>query len=484
MSISAALRRFRRESSGNVAMMFGLGAAAIFAATGAAVDYSRFSNARTLAATAADSAAIAGAKTRGTPAERREAARKVFEANFQASGAIGAPTVRYENIREHGSDIGFRVEAQVEVRAILGAFTGTSRQVVATKSEAKATFEEPTEVVFVLDTTASMAGGPIAQLKAATTGIIDEMARRVAQPDLLKIGVVPFAQYVNVGLANRDKPWLDVRADYQDPSWDNCRDERRALGRNNCRMVSFPAEPARPPGICYNDGRPYSCGGSPGRPARTEEVCDTIYSEPTRVCTREPGRWHRWHGCVGSRNYPLETIDGRYDVRIPGIMDVHCATPIQELTTNTAAVRTMINGLTTSGETYLPAGMIWGWRMLSPGEPLNAGAAGPGGARKFMIFVTDGRNTLSPSYPTHNGRVASTADQLTRETCANIAADRSSDIKLFTIAFEMDGLETKAILQACAARTGGEFYDATNAAALREALGKAMDTIFGVKLTH
>jgi len=484
MDVFSCWRGFKRHESGNVAIMFALAVSGMLAGAGAALDYSRYSNARAAILTAADAAAIAGAKTQGSPAAREEAARQVFEANLRTANLSGAPAVVYRDIAAQGASTGYRVEANVAVRSVLGVFTGNTSQIVATAAEATASFDEPTEIVFVLDTTDSMEGDRIEALKSAATGIIDEMSRRVSRPSLLKIGVVPFAQYVNVGLSNRSRPWLDVRSDYQEPDWDYCRDERTVTGETNCRLVNVPAVPATPASACLRDGRPRLCAGSPAQPARTDRVCDYTYSAPTRVCTREPGRWIRWNGCVGSRTYPLETMDSRYDVKIPGIMDVACATPIQELTTNVGAVRSMVTSLTTMGETYLPAGLIWGWRMLSAQEPLAAAGGGAGGARKFMILVTDGRNTLSPTYPTHNGGDVAAADRLTRETCANIAADRATGVKVFTIAFEIDGLDAKSILQDCASRTGGAFYDATNAALLREALGKAMDSIFGVKLTQ
>jgi Mg-chelatase subunit ChlD len=134
------------------------------------------------------------------------------------------------------------------------------------------------------------------------------------------------------------------------------------------------------------------------------------------------------------------------------------------------------------GETYLPAGLIWGKRMLSPGEPFSASSTP--GTRKFLILVTDGRNTKSPTYPNHDGSDGTLADQLTRETCQNIANDASNPIRVYTIAFEMNGLDTKTILQDCAARSGGQFFDATDTARLRAAFSDITGQVFGVRLTH
>lgn len=192
----------------------------------------------------------------------------------------------------------------------------------------------------------------------------------------------------------------------------------------------------------------------------------------------------RWEGCVGSRAYPLETQDARYDIKIPGVLGVTCGTPLVDLTTDLARVRSTISALETNGETYLPSGLIWGWRMLSAGEPLSTAAPATTGVRKFMVFVTDGRNTKSPNYPTHEDNDSVMADRLTRETCLNISRDSANKIRIFTIAFEVDGLESKTILQECASRTGGQFFDATNAAGLRESLTKVLEAIATVRLTQ
>jgi hypothetical protein len=248
-------------------------------------------------------------------------------------------------------------------------------------------------------------------------------------------------------------------------------------------MVTYPAQPYQPPGTCLIDGRSRPCGGSPAQPARTERVCDAVYaSTPRRVCYPSGGDWVRWNGCVGSRAYPLNTRDSDYGTRIPGIMGVTCATPIQNLTTDISSVRSTINGLTTMGETYLPSGLIWGKRMLSPGEPLSASSTP--GVRKIMVLVTDGKNTKSPTYPNHDGSDGALADQLTRETCQNIATDGANPIRVYTVAFEMDGLDTKTILQNCAARSGGQFFDATDAARLRLAFADIVNSVYAVRLTQ
>jgi Flp pilus assembly protein TadG len=485
MSIFQRLCRFGKNESGNIALLFALGVGPLLVGAGVAIDYSRASNARTAVFAAADAAAIAGASTRGTPAQRETAARQVFQSNLESAGITTPVTVHYRNLTTGPNNTGYRVEASTSVRSLLGSFTGSSEKEIATTSQANSGMDEPTEVAFVLDTTDSMEGDRIATLKSATTSMIDELVRRAVRPDLVKVGVVPFSQYVNVGMGRRTAPWIDVRSDYQTPVITTCSMERVQVGETNCRMVNYGAESSTPATPCMRDGRARMCGGNPGRGPRTERVCDPIMSAtPQNVCRSSGGDWVRWEGCVGSRAYPLETQDARYDIKIPGVLGVTCGTPLVDLTTDLARVRSTISALETNGETYLPSGLIWGWRMLSAGEPLSLAAPATTGVRKFMVFVTDGRNTKSPNYPAHEDGDSVMADRLTRETCLNISRDTSNKIRIFTIAFEVDGLESKTILQECASRTGGQFFDATNAAGLRESFSKVLEAIATVRLTQ
>jgi Mg-chelatase subunit ChlD len=485
MPFANLLSRFRRETSGNVSLFFALSLTSILGATGVAMDYSKSSNARSTLMSATDAAALAGARTRGDMTAREAAARQSFEANLNSAGYTGDVSVEYRNIITNGNSTGYRVEATGSVRSWFGTFTGKANQSIAAAAQASTGSDDPAEIVFVLDTTDSMEGDRITNLKSATNSILDEINRKISRPGMIKVGVVPFGQYVNVGLTNRNQAWLDVRPDYQEPVVTTCSMQRVVIGEQNCRMESYPAAASTPDYTCVRDGRNRTCPGSPGYPSGTSRVCDPVYSaNPQNVCTQSGGNMVRWDGCVGSRTYPLETSDSRYDVKIPGILGISCGSPIQNLTSDISSVRSTIGSLTTMGETYLPAGLIWGWRMLSPGEPLNAAATVGTGTRKFMILVTDGRNTKSPNYPMHEGTDSNLADQLTRETCSNISRERANPIQVSTIAFEMDGLEAKRILQECARLTGGQFHDAANSARLRESLGAVIESVFTVKLTH
>lgn len=79
------------------------------------------------------------------------------------------------------------------------------------------------EVALVLDNTGSMASsGKIQGLKVAATNFTNTLFDATKATVAVRIGVVPFAQYVNVGMGNRNAAWMDVPADTNSLHWNGC----------------------------------------------------------------------------------------------------------------------------------------------------------------------------------------------------------------------------------------------------------------------
>jgi hypothetical protein len=68
------------------------------------------------------------------------------------------------------------------------------------------------EAMLVLDNTGSMKnGGKINSLKKASSAFVEDMlALNEMRPDLVRIGIVPFADYVNVGTGYQNASWISV----------------------------------------------------------------------------------------------------------------------------------------------------------------------------------------------------------------------------------------------------------------------------------
>lgn len=483
-SLAVCFRRFQADRAGAVAMIFALSAVGILGVSGLAMDYARGARAKAALFAAADSAALAGARLVGTVAEREDAARRVFEANLKAGDyALANVTMAPENITKDGRNYGYRVRATGELPTTLSKVLGFQDVGVSAFAEAIGVLTTPTEVVMALDTTYSMTGWKISTLKDAATRLIDDLRPLALDPDKLRFGVVPFAQYVNIGVSNRKKSWMDVPDD-SIKTGVSCNKEKEVISWKNCKKVWVPPQPPQPTKTCYNDGVPYTCGGSPGHAGYYEDQCEPVYGPEKEVCKPWTSQV-KWHGCAGSRNYPLNTRDDSYGTRIPGIMNVKCGTEILDLTTNSNAAKSHVLSLVPQGETYIPSGLIWGWRMLSPQAPLEAAAkrssASP--VRKFLILMTDGLNTKSPTYPDHNGSDGAKSNQLVKEICQNIAKDAENGITIFAVAFDVSDIATKNLLRTCAMDTNGQFFDAKNSAEFLAAFAKIGQNIGELRLT-
>jgi hypothetical protein len=110
-----------------------------------------------------------------------------------------------------------RVEADAVSPNALLKLVGIDTTPVAVASEAVRA--NPLEVALVLDNTGSMAGAREAALRKAVRELVDTLMIDLAD---VKVAVVPFSQYVNVGVEYRTAPWLKLRAIPADETWVGC----------------------------------------------------------------------------------------------------------------------------------------------------------------------------------------------------------------------------------------------------------------------
>lgn len=463
------IRTFCRKRDGSVAIVYSLSALALIGMVGLSVEFARGSNTRSSLQAAADAAALTGARTVGTAAQREAAARAIFDANMKPSADLANLAVTATNIMQSGSNSGFRISASGQVITTLGRIFGLNEVGVSVVSEANGGIRTPTEVALVLDTTASMAGTKMTTLKEAATKLVDDLSAISTTANPIKYGVVPFSQYVNVGMGNRNKPWMEVPADWSETITPGCYNEPEG-GWTNCVSTLVTS-------TCYNDGVPYSCSWN-------DWVCQPV-GPMKQVCPPSYQWQHVWNGCAGSRAYPLNIRDENYATRIPGVLDVSCGTPMLELTDSSTTVKNHINGLVANGDTYIPSGLIWGWRMLSAQDPLVAKTNTPGNeVRKFMILMTDGMNTRSPYYPSNEGYDGNQANLLTVEACNNIAADTNNAITVFTVAFEVTDVAIKNILKNCALASKGQFFDAKDSTDFKAVFNEIGNKISELRLSR
>lgn len=396
--------RFLRDREGNIALVFGLIFLLLISAIGIAVDFMRLGDARTEVQQAADAALITAARYSSQHPSADETTltavgRKVFDHQMRGRASVN---FKKFNIKSSAADTVFNLEIDGEMPSTILGAVGISSLNLDTDTEVKLGPPPYLEIAMALDTTGSMKNdNKIQTLKSAAGDLVDTLFD--APNARVKIAIAPFAQYVNVGIANKSEPWL------------------------------------------------------------------------TGVDTS-------WVGCVGSRDNPHTTLDSDYLVnKAPAIMQnahdpsfspgspVNCPKPITPLSDKKSEVSSAINGLNPSGWTYIPAGLAWGWALLTPDPPFSEGIPFDQltsvNGRKILILMTDGENTRAPTYPLHESADNLLADELTRDTCVNI---KKQAISIYTIAFQITDPVIKGILKECASAEA-QYFDATDSESLIEA---------------
>ncbi|MFZ1814189.1 MAG: pilus assembly protein TadG-related protein [Rhizobiaceae bacterium] len=486
-----SVRNFSDDHSGNFAITFAICAFAMFGVIGAAVDYSRVSRSQSAYQQAADAAALEAAiQFRTKPwGQAKVAGRKMFESTIR-----DLTDTRFKDVEIKNEDDAIIVVAKGESDNFVLPLFGFSNLDFRVKSVVKVP-DFPVEVSLVLDTTFSMsAGGKIQGLKNAATEFVDTLLSANNNSDI-KISIVPFAQYVNVGRSSMGQSWLDAQDEVVNVP-EQCSMQRDLISKSGCttsttnhpkQWVDESCSPAQ-----YSDGvmvSPASC--TPGHwqeaYSTSSETCSNYqYGDPYEVCQPPYSYNIDWNGCVGSRNYPLNLQDKSFNQRVPGPNQLTCPSEITPLTDRKNKLKQAINALTPVGNTYIPAGIAWGTRTLSSQAPYKEAKSDAAreaqGGKRFLVVMTDGVNSVSanvPSDPLHTGSDTDQADDWTVEACNNAKAE---DITVYTVSFGTDvNNDTKLLLRNCASKPV-YYFDAETNNGLNDAFSAIADSILTVYL--
>ncbi len=433
-----ARKLFFGDIKGNISVMMAVAVVPLLAASGAAIDMVHANNARTSLQNAVDAAALAGGTSGFTSQAELSALVNRYLAENSANFALN--TTDSIDFGTTPVSNNFFVRVNGTMKTDFMSLVGIPTLGIGVYSEVEKG-GRALELALVLDNTNSMnAEGRLDALKVSAKKLVDTIISKKPADAYVKIGVVPFSNYVNVGLGNRNKSWVDVPADYTDT---NLTTNTYYQNPSGCHWVDHPY---------LNDGVP---------DVWKENVC----SNPGTLVTSSYYQTHAWNGCIGSRNSPLDETIGSPNVKYPGIMDVGCPQPLTDLTDSQSTLDSQIDGMVASGDTYIPAGVLWGWNMLNSNDPLGGAKSAAEMATlkgvKSMVLMTDGDNTLSATYPTHNGSDAAVADAKTAQLCTNMKAE---GISIFTVGFKVHKPSSLAMLAACASNPSQALTADDNAA--------------------
>ena len=178
------------------------------------------------------------------------------------------------------------------------------------------------------------------------------------------------------------------------------------------------------------------------------------------ISVPDDGAGQVWNGCVGSRDEPYNIEDRNYNKRVPGIMNTVCAAEVTPLTNDKYLLQSKINGMIATGMTYIPAGLVWGHRILTNNAPFAEGVSQSVAKRdkikKYVILMTDGANTVSADLPgsgDHNSSDIVRANNWTTSACSYV---KGSGVGIFTITFGNLDNTIRNLMRDCA--TSKEYY--------------------------
>ena len=435
---------FKDDTCANVGMMFAICTFFVIGLLAVAVDLSNGFSAKQRLQNTTDAVALLAAKDKSldTTAKLEAAAQALYDQTYPGQAGV---RIEIQNIVRNGDQVTVVSKNNIDTY-FANIFKRSDLDIGVTSTALYA--DRAMDVALVLDTTYSMnANNKIGTLKTAASGLLNTFD--ALDNDNLRVAVVPFSEYVNVGKSRRYEPWLDVPADET-----VCRNKRDVTSRSNCRRVQR---------TCSNDGVKYDC---------SYNKCDKTYGPTYEVCSVVS-----WNGCVGSRVAGYDERVAYNGRKIPGLTNVKCATELQTLNKNMTVAKATVSGLKARHETYIPAGVLWGWRTLDETVPLSSTPANSSLEReKVMIVMTDGENQRSKSGVYHSGRSINAANKKTDAICK---AAKQDGVTIYTIAYDVNDTTTKTMLTNCASdRT--KFFDASSASELNDAfqsIGNALQEL-------
>jgi Flp pilus assembly protein TadG len=452
--------RLARDRDGSVAMIFGLSILVLCGMLALGIDYSRALGVKNKLQVAVDSAVLAADPTSSlTLAEATANVNASF--GFNMTAQFGGVNLHVDPpvVIPHG----YRVTATADVPTTFGRLLGVTTIPVRAIAEA-VRGNNHVEIALVLDNTLSMAdSGKMPALISAATSLIDQISS-ASTPGAVKYGLVPYAEYVNVGLHRRGKPWLAVPPD-------------KTIPGGSYTTTDWAGCPTRT--VYYNcDGIPNAC---------SYQTCQV----PGPVVTVSWGSWtSTWQGCVGSRTPAVDlNMQASFGAPLPGVLydeANNCPTPLVRLTTDPTAIKTQIAAMVPNGDTYIATGIMWGWRVLAPDSPMADGSeptadgAAYNATKKIMVVMTDGINTLvQGAAKQHDNWNSATSDAAMTNACSQVKA---TNIEVYTISFRAPPGPTTNRLRACATDPQ-HFFDAQDSAELTAAFNKIAGSVVKLALS-
>lgn len=434
MRLLKSLSKLWLNNTGVTIVAFAIVMPMVMAATGMAVDLGRAYMVKKRLGQSVDAAALAVAGSSGTNAMLEDRMDAYLDKNFENDRF--ASLLRADLLP---TDDEIKIEAEARSNNYFMILFGIDYFDIYAEATVKKELRG-IEAVLVMDNTGSMSSNNnIATLRTAATDFVNIMFARAPDPNVIKIGLVPYSTSVNVG--------------------------RYGLGQN-------------PNGSQYGDGNPFV-----DNPHNLTYTTSYTHSSRWFGCVREdpdtstndwegPFDMYRWcrDDDDNTIRYCHSNNNNGYANTYPNYICPRAT--VTPLSSNQTYLLEQIDDMVASGNTLGEYGMVWGWRVISPEFPFTEGAPYNDQIwRKAVIMMTDGDNIMHPRYsaygPTNDHNVNTTRQNERFESvCEKM---KNEGIIIYTIVFTSGtNNNTKDYYRRCAT-DDTKYYDAPAQSDLVEA---------------
>jgi Flp pilus assembly protein TadG len=475
-SLAALARRFGRDESGTVAMMFGLMVVPSVMMVGLAVDFGRMLSVRQQIQVIVDNAALAGARAAQVQSGNDQTvAQTVSKAYFDAQASkishVAAPP-KLVGPTLNGSTFKWTAETWVQTPFLSAAATPASGRNAAAQSGATGSCagngwfcrkvtnvatavlqaggnnnDMNIETSLMLDVTGSMDGSKIADLQLAAKDLIDIIVWNDQSKAYSRVALAPFADAVNVGTT------------------------LAPLVRGTVTSGTNPTTDVI--GSGYQSFKFTRTGGGDTYTYKISPRCVTERTGTQRYTDVAPGSG-QWVG----RAY-LDSSGGCTVVDTSDV-EVNLLTPLSD---DKTMLKRRIDKLNTGGSTAGQLGTAWAWYLLSP--TWNTVLSNVSGAKaaaaytdtktkKIAVIMTDGDYNTEfwsgvQAKGSYSQRANYNANNGTAETQAPAlcTAMKAKGIEVYAVGFQVSNT-ARTLLKGCAT-DNDHYYDATSGDALRQA---------------
>ena len=427
------LARFRRDVHGIVLILTALLILPFIVLLGVAVDVGHLLVVKNQLIAAIDAAALGAAKNPNlTDAQAQAQVQSFINANFSSQNNISVSNLTINRIIDN---INSKTKVDVTATATIGTsfaqVIGYDTLSTTIHSQALAA-QNYLEVVLVLDNTGSMSSmygttTGIQGLQTAATTLVNTLFASDPAGKYVKIGIVPFTDTVNVGTQYAGAAWIDnsnaagsmSRENIDVPAGtglitfaSNLASAAKQSSWAWAGCVRQRTEPYDIEDVSPSIGTPatlYTPFFSPDEPdpsSQGKEDCNgrqTFFNN--YLCDNTC-----WQGTSTAQEQADQRCIAKYTTSPQvqnssnGPNNLCTIQPIIRLTNDQSALLSEINAMTAKGATVIPAGLMWGWHLLSPNGPFADGVPYSDATRiKVIILVTDGYNDVQDQQPnTHS----------------------------------------------------------------------------------